>query len=137
MNKGKAAEPPQPQKRTDNGTQKRQRNNKGQFVAGNKGGGRPKLRAEFKAFAQEKSFEALKVVWEILLDSDTNQRDRLSASRILLEYGYGRPAAELDKDRLDLDRSRLELERKRVEAADKQEAAPIQIEWDGAEELAE
>ena len=33
--------------------------------------------------------------------------------RLFLEYGYGRPAAELDRERLDMDRERLEMDKKR------------------------
>lgn len=92
----------------------RTRNKLGQFVKGNKAsggaGGRPKLREEFKKFAQEKSYDALKVVWGIMVGEETNARDRMSAARILMEYGYGKPAAEFDRERLDLDRARFERE---------------------------
>lgn len=119
----------------------RTRNKLGQFVKGNKAsggaGGRPRLREEFKKFAQERSLDALRMVHSILTSGETSNKDRLTAARLLMEYGYGRPAAELDRERLDLDRSRLEIERKRAEAAEKQDAVPIQIEWDGAEDLAE
>ena len=104
MSKAKSGVPP-PQ---------RTRNKLGQFVKGNKAsggaGGRPKLREEFKRFAQEKSYDALKVVWGIMVDEKTNARDRMSAARILMEYGYGKPAAEFDRERLDLDRARFERE---------------------------
>lgn len=104
MSKAKSGVPP-PQ---------RTRNKLGQFVKGNKAsggaGGRPKLREEFKKFAQEKSYDALKVVWGIMVDEKTNARDRMSAARILIEYGYGKPAAEFDRERLDLDRARFERE---------------------------
>lgn len=104
MSKAKSGVPP-PQ---------RTRNKLGQFVKGNKAsggaGGRPKLREEFKKFAQEKSYDALKVVWGIMVDEKTNARDRMSAARILMEYGYGKPAAEFDRERLDLDRARFERE---------------------------
>lgn len=139
MSHSNAAVPPQPKNRGKTGQTKRQRNEKGQFVKGTSGNkaGRPKLREEFKIFAQEKSIDALRMVHSILTSGETSNKDRLTAARLLMEYGYGRPAAELDRERLDLDRSRLEFERKRAEAAEKQDAVPIQIEWDGAEDLAE
>lgn len=124
MSKAKTAVPPQPNNRTNTG--KRQRNDKGQFIAGNKNGGRPKLREEFKAFAQEKSLDALRVVWQIMEGAETNNRDRLAAARLLMEYGYGRPAAELDRERLEIDRGRLDLERQRVEK-DSADAVPIEV----------
>lgn len=93
------------------------------------------MREEFKRFAQEKSLEALKAVWGVLENEMTNQRDKLAAARLLMEYGYGRPAAELDRERLDIDRKRLEMEQKRVERDDAQTATVV-VEWDGAEEFA-
>ena len=113
MNKTEAAVPPQPNKRPEIG--QRQRNEKGQFVRGNRSGGRPKLREEFKKFAQEKSLEALKVVYNIMMGEDTSHKDRTYAARLLMEYGYGRPSAEFDRERLDMDRARLEIERARME----------------------
>ena len=112
MSNSETAVPPQPKNRGNTGVAKRQRNEKGQFVKGKSGnaGGRPKLREEFKAFAQEKSIDALKMVHQILYAEDTSGKDRLSAARLLMEYGYGRPAAELDRERLDLDRRRLEAD---------------------------
>jgi hypothetical protein len=113
MTKNNAAVPPQPNNRNETGT--RQRNEKGQFVRGNKNGGRPKLREEFKKFAQEKSIEALKMVYNVMTAADTNQRDRTAAARLLMEYGYGRPAAEFDRERVQMDRERLEMDKKRAD----------------------
>lgn len=119
MSKSKTAGPPQP----------RTRDKHGRFVKGNGGsgkGGRPKLREEFKAFAQEKSLDALRMVYNILAGEETNNKDRLQAARLLMEYGYGRPAAELDRERLEIDRGRLDLERQRVEK-DSADAVPIEV----------
>lgn len=113
MTNNNAAVPPQPKNRNETGT--RQRNEKGQFVRGNKNGGRPKLREEFKKFAQEKSIEALKMVYNVMTAADTNQRDRTAAARLLMEYGYGRPAAEFDRERVQMDRERLEMDKKRAD----------------------
>ena len=113
MTKTNAAVPPQPNNRNETGT--RQRNEKGQFVRGNKNGGRPKLREEFKKFAQEKSIEALKMVYNVMTAAETNQRDRTAAARLLMEYGYGRPAAEFDRERVQMDRERLEMDKKRAD----------------------
>lgn len=110
MSKAKSGVPPPQDNREETGQKKRQRDDKGRFIKGNKNGGRPKLREEFKRFAQEKSYDALKVVWGIMVGEETNARDRLSAARILMEYGYGKPAAEFDRERLDLDRARFERE---------------------------
>lgn len=128
MSHSNAAVPPQPKNRGKTGQTKRQRNEKGQFVKGHSGNvnGRKKLREEFKTFAQEKSIEALKMVYNVMTAAETNQRDRTAAARLLMEYGYGRPAAELDRERLEIDRGRLDLERKRVEK-DTAEAGAIEV----------
>lgn len=106
MSKSKNAVPPQ----------QRIRDKSGRFIKGQTGNahspGRPKLREEFKQFAQEKSLETLKAVWAILTGIETTDKDKLSAARIMLEYGYGRPAAEYDKERLELDKRKVEAELK-------------------------
>lgn len=106
MSKAKMAEPPQP----------RIRDKSGKFVKGQTGcsnsPGRPKLREEFKQFAQEKSLDSLKVVWSIMTGDGEKASDRLTAARIMLEYGYGRPAAEYDRERLDIEVKRLDMDQK-------------------------
>lgn len=42
----------------------------------------------------------------------TQAKDLIAVTRLFLEYGYGRPAAEYDRERLDLDTRRFEAERK-------------------------
>jgi len=117
MSHSNAAVPPQPKNRGKTGQAKRQRNEKGQFVKGHSGNvnGRKKLREEFKTFAQEKSIEALKMVYNVMTAAETNQRDRTAAARLLMEYGYGRPAAEFDRERVQMDRERLEMDKKRAD----------------------
>lgn len=143
MNKAKNAVPPPQENRANTG--QRQRDEKGKFLPGNKNGGRPKLRAEFKQFAQEKSLDTLKEVWSILICAGEKTSDRLTAARIMLEYGYGRPAAELDRERLDLDIKRMELDERRHAWEREQEEGPreqtIHVVYENAEltpeELAE
>lgn len=90
---------------------------------------------EIKQLARELSLEGMQHVAAMMRRETTNDRDRLAAVRLMLEYGYGRPAAELDRERLDIDRKRLEMEQKRVEQ-DSTSAATVVVEWDGAEEFA-
>jgi hypothetical protein len=117
MSKAKMAEPPQLKTRDKQG-----RFLKGVKGSGQMGGGRPKLRAEFKQFAQEKSLETLKVVWSILIGDGEKASDRLTAARIMLEYGYGRPAAEYDRERLALEIRRTEMDEKKQEAENNENA---------------
>lgn len=129
MSNNKKAVPPQ----------QRTRNELGQFVAGNKAskgaGGRPKLKEEFKKFAQEKSIEALKVVYGLMLDENTKPGDRTYAARLIMEYGYGKPSRELDRERLDLDRQVAEAQIKRMEReAEDEKAISVTVAFDSLTE---
>lgn len=120
MSKDKIAVPPQ----------QRIRDQSGRFIKGqtgcSKSPGRPKLRDEFKAFAQEKSLEALQVVYSIMTDPETNQRDRTAAARLMMEYGYGRPSAEYDRERLDMDRQMNEAQIAKLQS-DAPSKEPLQV----------
>lgn len=120
MSKSKTGVPPPP------GT----RDKLGRFVPGCKGsskgaGGRPKLREEFKKFAQEKSFEALQTVFAIMMTGA--DKDKLVAARLMMEYGYGRPAAEYDRERIDIEHARLELDKRRSDVELNQSDGPKNI----------
>ena len=90
----------------------------GRFVKGQSGNrtGRAQIPQEIKQFCKEKSMR-----WLLKLDmlgdrEDTQAKDLIAIARLFLEYGYGRPAAEYDRERLDLETKRVELEGKRVDA---------------------
>jgi hypothetical protein len=111
MSKAKVRATPGPQSRGGAG---RARDDAGRFVKGVSGnpGGTKHLPAEIKELAREMSLEGLKKVAEMMRREETSDRDRLAAVRLFLEYGYGRPAAEYDRERLDLEKARFEAERK-------------------------
>ena len=111
MSTKKTAEPPQ----------RETRDKLGRFAKGTTGntqrvGGRPKLKEEFKRFAHEKSVEALQDVYFIMKDINSSNKDKLTAARIIIESGFGKPANEYDNERLSIERERLELEKRKVEA---------------------
>lgn len=89
---------------------------------------------EIKQLARELSLEGMQHVAAMMRREDTSDRDRLAAVRLMLEYGYGRPAAEYDRER-------LELEKRRVDAdINRQDAGPRVIEvvfGEGAEDFTE
>jgi hypothetical protein len=89
-------------------------------------GGRTQIPIEIKQLARELSLEGMQRVAAMMRRETTSDRDMLAAVRLLMEYGYGRPAAELDRERLEIDRGRLDLERKRVEK-DTAEAGAIEV----------
>lgn len=117
MSKAKSAGPP-PQNRGPDG----------RFLKGNRAnpGGRTQIPIEIKQLARELSLEGMQRVAVMMRRETTSDRDMLAAVRLLMEYGYGRPAAELDRERLEIDRGRLDLERKRVEK-DTAEAGAIEV----------
>ena len=117
MSKAKSAGPP-PQNRGPDG----------RLLKGNRAnpGGRTQIPIEIKQLARELSLEGMQRVAAMMRRETTSDRDMLAAVRLLMEYGYGRPAAELDRERLEIDRGRLDLERKRVEK-DTAEAGAIEV----------
>lgn len=106
MSKAKSAGPP-PQNRGPDG----------RFLKGNRAnpGGRPQIPIEIKQMARELSLEGMQHVAAMMRRETTSDRDMLAAVRLLMEYGYGRPAAELDRERLEMDRERLEMDKKRAD----------------------
>lgn len=94
------------------------RDGSGRFVKGVSGnpGGKATLPALMKKMLREHTIEAVNRVIDIATDPKTAPRDAIAATRLLMEYGYGRPAAEFDKERLALERRRLALETRRVDA---------------------
>lgn len=122
MSKEKTAEPPQ----------QKTRNKLGQFVSGNKAskgaGGRPKLREEFKELATKLSIEALMVVKDIMTDPEAKAGDRAYCARLIMEYGYGRPSAEYDREKLDMDKRLTEAQIKKIEKETEDTDGPQQIE---------
>ena len=111
--------------------QQRIRDKSGRFLKGQTGcgnsPGRPKLRDEFKQFAQEKSLEALQVVYSIMADAGGSQKDRVAAARLLMEYGYGRPSAEYDKERLEIDRKMADARIAQIEREESEGAQQVEV----------
>lgn len=112
------------------------RDSSGRFVKGVSGnpGGKKWLPDALKIKARSMSHEGLSKIEQMIKRETTSDRDLISAVRLLLEYGYGRPAAEYDRER-------LELEKRRVDAdINRQDAGPRVIEvvfGEGAEDFAE
>ena len=121
MNTKKTAEPPQ----------QKTRNKLGQFTAGNKSskgaGGRPKLREEFKELATKLSIDALMVVKEIMTDPTAKAGDRAYCARLIMEYGYGRPSAEYDKERLEIDRKMADARIAQIEREESEGAQQVEV----------
>lgn len=91
------------------------RDAKGRFIKGRKGGERNRIQAAFRAFLEEKSFETLQRMTDMIMAPDATVKDVIAGTRLLLEYAYGKPAGEYEYDRLALDREWLKLEQKKME----------------------
>jgi hypothetical protein len=81
------------------------RDSKGHFlpgVSGNKGG-RGKDLQEFKTLVRERSTEALAAVLEILQSEKSENKDRLKAAELVLNYAYGKPKESLEVAAITLD----------------------------------
>ena len=107
MSNKKKVQPPAPQSRQGAG---RQRDSSGRFVKGVSGnpGGTKHLSPEMKKFAQDKSLKGMKRLDKMLDNPDTQDKDVIAVVRLFLEYGYGRPAAEYDREKLDIDKRMAE-----------------------------
>ena len=68
-------------------TEKRDEN--GRFVAGNPGGGRPKVPADVREAIRAACPEAVKVLIDLL--HSKKEAYRLEAAKTLLDRGYGKP----------------------------------------------
>jgi hypothetical protein len=125
MDKAKSAVPP-PQNRGPNG----------RFLKGNRAnpGGRTQKLPEVKEFCKSQSMRGVEKLRALMDDAETQVKDVIAIVRLFLEYGYGRPAAEFDRER-------LELEKRRVDAdINRQDAGPRVIEvvfGEGAEDFTE
>lgn len=66
---------------------------RGGFPPGKSGnpGGRPKLPEEFKELAKKHSLDALKVVIDISENPEAKDSDRIKASELIIDRGFGRP----------------------------------------------
>ena len=127
MSTKKTAGPP-PQNRGSNG----------RFITGNRAnpGGRVQKIPEIKEFCRSESMTGIKRLAELRDLAETRTSDVVAIVRLMLEYGYGRPAAELDRERLELDTKRLQIEQQRADVATSAGPSVVTIEWNGAEELA-
>lgn len=59
-------------------------------------GGRPKLPEEFRAFAKEKSMEALKMLYEMMIDPNEKSDIRIKCGEVIISYGVGKPQQSVD-----------------------------------------
>jgi len=86
----------------------------GRFLKGNSGNktGRPQIPQEIKQFCKDMSMKWLLRIDALGDKEGTQAKDLIAVTRLFLEYGYGRPAAEYDRERFDLEKARFEAERK-------------------------
>lgn len=126
MSRTNKEQPPAPDSRKKAGAE---RGPGGRFVKGKSGnpGGRAAKDPAIKAFCQRLSLPGIERLAAMLNDPSIKANEATNIVRLFLEYGFGRPAAELDHERLAIERGRLDLERQRVEAAAADGSAAIEV----------
>ena len=114
MSKVKTRAAPGPGSRIGAG---RVRDEAGRFIKGVSGNpeGTKHLSPEMKQFARDRSLKGMKRLDTILDNPDSQPKDVIAVVRLFLEYGYGRPAAEYDRERLELEHKRFEADVNKVE----------------------
>ncbi|MBE6993391.1 MAG: hypothetical protein E7423_01915 [Ruminococcaceae bacterium] len=68
----------------------------GRFLPGNRSGGRKRMDEDLKAAFRAACPDALRVLKEIMLREDAQDRDRIRAAEIILDRGYGKPVQAVD-----------------------------------------
>jgi hypothetical protein len=63
-------------------------------------GGRKPLATELKGvdLASPHVADSFRVIAEIMLNEDSNARDRIAAAKLLIEYGCGKPKETIDQN---------------------------------------
>ena len=59
-------------------------------------GGRKKLPQEFQKLAKEKSYDALKILCEIMENSNAKTDVRVKCAELIMAYGVGKPSQVID-----------------------------------------
>lgn len=72
------------------------RDEKGKFVKGYKGGGRKPQSEEFKTLVKEYSVPALRRVIDINQDPESDPKDVLASSKLIIEYAWGKPTQDIN-----------------------------------------
>lgn len=70
----------------------------GQFLPGNKSGGRRELPEELRTAFRAEGPRALDVLVAVMTDPEARTADRIRAAEIILDRGYGKPRQAVDLD---------------------------------------
>ena len=70
----------------------------GQFLPGNKSGGRRELPEDLKEAFRAASPDALRLLVQIVNNDEAKDTDRIRAAEIILDRGYGKPRQAVDLD---------------------------------------
>ena len=127
MSKAKTRAAPGPGSRIGAG---RVRDEAGRFIKGVSGNpeGTKHLSPEMKQFARDRSLKGMKRLDTILDNPDSQPKDVIAVVRLFLEYGYGRPAAEYDRERLEFDREKHRDEMEHKHDEDKEQVVKVVFE---------
>lgn len=62
--------------------------------------------------------EGLEKLRTLLMSPDITTRDATAIVRLFLEYGYGKPSSDMDRERLDLDKRIAEAQLEKIASED-------------------
>ena len=81
-------------------TEKKSRGNGKPFAKGKSGNpsGRPKVPQEFKDLAKEKSLDALNKIIEIMENPESDKKDVLRASEMIIDRAWGKATQQIEAD---------------------------------------
>lgn len=81
-------------------TEKKKRGNGKPFEKGQSGNpnGRPRIPQEFKELAKTKSLGALNKIIEIMENPESDKKDVLRASEMIIDRAWGKPTQQIDAD---------------------------------------
>ena len=79
---------------------------------------------------REWSLVCMRRVYNIVTAEDAAASDIIASTRLIVEYGYGRPMQDLERDRFDMDKRLAEAQIKKLEKDTSNGALEVTVGFD-------